>query len=176
MRTLLVVIISIVQCLNLSAQSTDAIKLRLAEPQISESGARGSVEVRETPGADSILRVASASASSSTFMGYRVGIFFDNGQSARSKASEAKLLFMNRFPSEPVFMVYESPYYKVSAGNCYTEEEAIMLFERVRGVFPNAYVMRERLNLSDLIVDEQMLRATPVDSLPDVGDDVIIDL
>ncbi len=83
--------------------------------------------------------------------GYRVGIFFDNGQDARTKATEARDLFLNNFASQKVYMVYESPYYKVSAGDCLTEEEAIMLFERIRQVFPDAYVMRENMKITDFI-------------------------
>ncbi|MFI3281462.1 MAG: hypothetical protein R3Y44_05775 [Rikenellaceae bacterium] len=90
-------------------------------------------------------------------MGYRIGIFFDNGQDARSKATEAKKAFEDSFPTQPVYMVYESPYYKVSAGNCLTEEEAIMLFERVRKVFPSAYVMREKMKITDFVNDNSAL-------------------
>ncbi|MFR9670653.1 MAG: hypothetical protein SNH16_05110 [Rikenellaceae bacterium] len=103
-------------------------------------------------------------------MGYRIGIFFDNGQDARNKAAEAKNIFEANFPTEPVHMVYQSPYYKVSAGNCLTEEEAIMLFERICHIFPNAYVMRESMEITDFI-EKQNQPLPQIDSTLIVRDD-----
>ncbi len=94
---------------------------------------------------------------SSRVNGYRIGIFFDNGQDARRNATETRDKFSSLFPAEPVYMVYQSPYYKVSAGNCLTEEEAIILFERIRHLFPNAYVMRETMEISSFIEQEVVI-------------------
>ncbi len=127
MKYIITLLIALLGCTSLSAQNIKVEK--------SQSAAEALLEI------DQIKRAK-------TVMGYRVGIFFDNGQQARQKASEARKLFADNFPSQPVYMVYESPYYKVSAGNCLTEEEAIMLFERIRTVFPNAYVMRENMEIS----------------------------
>ncbi|MFI3279996.1 MAG: hypothetical protein SNG49_08685 [Rikenellaceae bacterium] len=110
--------------------------------------------IQSTPSAQEALDAISQTKQPSTVMGYRIGIFFDNSADARIKATEAKTKFTTSFPTQPVHMVYESPYYKVSVGNCLTEEEAIMLFERVRPVFPNAYVMRERMKISDFVEDK----------------------
>ncbi len=100
---------------------------------------------------EALLKIEQSKRRSSQVNGYRVGIFFDNGQNARNNAQAAKTKFKESFPYEEVYMQYESPYYKVSVGNCLTEEEAIMLFERVKGVFPNAYLMREMLKLSSFV-------------------------
>ena len=48
-------------------------------------------------------------------------------------------------------MVYENPYFKVTAGDCLTSEEAIILKGRVQGVFPKAYVKNEELTAADLV-------------------------
>ena len=50
-----------------------------------------------------------------------------------------------------VYLVYENPYFKVSAGNCVTSEEAIVLLGKIRSQFPEAYLMREDLTVADLI-------------------------
>ncbi len=120
--------------------------------------------VHKSVSAEAALNEIDNMKSTTEAMGYRIGIFFDNSQEARSKATEAKNDFEKAFPTQPVYMVYESPYYKVSAGNCLTEEEAIMLFERVRRHFPNAYVMRERMKVSDF-VDSENASLAPIDSL-----------
>ncbi len=123
-----------------------------------------SLEVKHDESATRALEQIKEIKQPQSAMGYRIGIFFDNGQEARQKATEAKVLFTANFPTQPVYMVYESPYYKVSAGNCLTEEEAIMLFERIRKVFPNAYVMRENMKVSDF-VEHEIAPLTAADSL-----------
>ena len=70
------------------------------------------------------------------FKGYRIGIFFDNGAEARANALAAKQTFETAFPDIPVYLVYENPYFKVSAGNCVTSEEAIVLLGKIRSQFP----------------------------------------
>ena len=85
------------------------------------------------------------------FKGYRIGIFFDNGAEARANALAAKQTFETAFPDIPVYLVYENPYFKVSAGNCVTSEEAIVLLGKIRSQFPEAYLMREDLTVADLI-------------------------
>ncbi|MFR9526976.1 MAG: hypothetical protein SNI45_02760 [Rikenellaceae bacterium] len=127
--------------------------------------------IRKSAKAQAALTQIDSLKGASTVSGYRIGIFFDNGQQARTKATEARDHFAINFPSEPVYMVYQSPYYKVSAGNCLTEEEAIILFERIRKIFPNAYVMRETMPISSFIerpaaeVDPQEVDSLLIDSL-----------
>ncbi len=120
--------------------------------------------IKTSPDAQAALDEINQLRQGSSVMGYRIGIFFDNSQDARTKATEAKTKFEQSFPSQPVQMIYESPYYKVSAGNCLSEEEAIMLFERVRPIFPNAYVMRENMKISDFI-EEQSVELPSIDSV-----------
>lgn len=118
-----------------------------------------SLTIEKSASAAEALEQISKIKTASEVAGYRIGIFFDNSQDARYKASEAKKLFEQKFPSQPVYMVYQSPYYKVSAGDCLTEEEAIILFEQVRSVFPNAFVMRENMNISAFVGTEQEFSA-----------------
>ena len=67
------------------------------------------------------------------------------------EALAAKQTFETAFPDIPVYLVYENPYFKVSAGNCVTSEEAIVLLGKIRSQFPEAYLMREDLTVADLI-------------------------
>ncbi|MEG0500531.1 MAG: hypothetical protein RR550_05335, partial [Rikenellaceae bacterium] len=48
--------------------------------------------------------------------GYRVKIFFDNSQSARSKAESVQVEFLEKFPKVPVHIQYAAPYFNVMAG------------------------------------------------------------
>lgn len=114
-----------------------------------------SVEIYESQSAKEALNRIGQNSRKRSFLGYRIGIFFDNGASARDNANEAKTLFEENFPNEKLYMVYENPYFKVSVGNCVTQEEAVILLDKVQKVFPKAYLMREQMNVTDIIVEQR---------------------
>lgn len=110
-----------------------------------------------TPDAERVLSQIGSMVKRNSMSGYRIGIFFDNGADARAKATAAKNLFAETFPSTSVYMSYESPYYKVAAGDCLTSEEAIILHDRIKGTFPKAYIMREPMKLSDFTISSSIV-------------------
>ena len=125
---------------GVSAQSLASFKERLSQPAGSAA-----VTVVEHGDAAGVVSRESQSNDRIRFKGYRIGIFFDNG------AEAAKQTFETGFPDIPGYQVYENPYFKVSAGNCVTSEEAIVLLGKIRSQFPEAYLMREDLTVADLI-------------------------
>lgn len=136
---------------GLQAQSLDAFKEHLAAPVPSTTS--GSAQVTITEYGDAARAVASASQNNPRLRlkGYRVCIFFDNGQDARAKANAAMAQFESAFPGVKAYLFYENPYFKVTAGNCVTAEEAIILMERLRGTFPKAFLKSEDLSVSDFV-------------------------
>lgn len=152
MRKFIMLTVALVAAFSLRAQSLEAFKQQLARPVVSEAAfGTARVSVREADDAARAVRELSRNETQLRFRGYRVCIFFDNGQDARAKAVEAKTLFEESFPGIRVYMVYENPYFKVTAGGCLTSEEAIILKGRVQGVFPKAYVKNEELSVADLV-------------------------
>ena len=76
------------------------------------------------------------------------GFIHDDG------AFAAKALFEETYPDVKVYVDYEIPYFIVSAGNCLTKEEAIMLKGRVSATFPKAFLKqlkREKSPISNLL-------------------------
>lgn len=134
------------------AQSVDAFKERLAVPVVSQT-ALGTARVTVTEYGDAAAAVHEAARSNARlrFRGFRVCIFFDNGQDARAGAVAAKTLFEEHFPDIRVYMVYENPYFRVTVGDCLTSEEAIILKGRVSGLFPKAFPKSEELSVADLL-------------------------
>lgn len=134
------------------AQSLEAFREHLSEPRVSGM-LLGESKVVITEYGDAAQAVAAASREGqrTRLRGYRVCIFFDNGQSARAGAVAAKMLFEETYPGTRVYMVYENPYFKVAVGNCLTAEEAIILKGRVSATFPKAFLKSEDLSLSDLL-------------------------
>lgn len=138
---------------SVSAQSIEAFKIKLADPKADSLSGTARVVVNEQADAARAIADAARASQRQRIRGYRVCIYLDNGQSgqnARAGAASAKGTFEANFPGIPVYMVYENPYFKVSAGNCLTAEEAIILKGRVSGIFPKAFLKREELALGDL--------------------------
>lgn len=135
----------------LRAQSLETFRERLAQGDTTADPLPARVEVVEWGDAAAVVRQATQQAGRIRFHGYRVGIFFDNSEHARAKAAAAKAAFEEAFPDVRVYMVYENPYFKVSVGNCVSSEEAIVLLGRVKERFPGAYLMREQMNVADLV-------------------------
>ena len=86
--------------------------------------------------------------------GYRIRIFFDNGQNARSEALATQERFRSEFPGIPTFLVYENPSYIVTVGNCITIDEALMLWDRVRKSFSTAFLWRGSIPVEELLREE----------------------
>jgi hypothetical protein len=101
--------------------------------------------------ADAVRELSNRNSANARVRGYRVCIFFDNGQDARAGAMAAKELFQQNFPDIKLYMVYENPYFRVTVGNCLTIEEAVILKGKLASLFPKAFPKSEELALSDLL-------------------------
>jgi len=82
--------------------------------------------------------------------GFRIRIFSDLGQTAREKSQEANAKFNELFPEIPVYREYDSPYFKVYAGDYRTKNDAIKDFKRIKEVFPVAFIVPGRINFPEL--------------------------
>lgn len=135
------------------AQSLAAFKGKLATETVSKAtSAPARVEVTEMgSAADAVRELSNRNNTNARVRGYRVCIFFDNGQDARAGAMEAKELFQENFPNIKLYMVYENPYFRVTVGNCLTIEEAVILKGKLSSLFPKAFPKSEELALSDLL-------------------------
>ena len=87
---------------------------------------------------------------SGTIRGFRINIFTDNSQRARSEAEATEVRFKELFPDIPVSVSYDAPNFRVIAGYCITNEEAIMLWGRISNVFDRATIINADIPLSDL--------------------------
>ena len=139
-----------------AAQGMDEFRRRLALPEVvGEGGATASVHVTETPdAAAAVARGTSRNGGEVSFQGYRVGIYSGNDSKAQENSLAAKERFEQEFSDINVYWVYDNPYFKVTAGDCLTEEEAVMLLARVRRLFPKAYVVRAGMTLDNIVIRE----------------------
>ena len=88
-----------------------------------------------------------------TIDGYRVRIFFDNRQSARSDSEEMEKKFSAAHPDIPVYRSYVNPYFKVTVGDFRTKSEAMMLLRSIVNEFPTAFVVKENINQTIKLIE-----------------------
>ena len=85
--------------------------------------------------------------------GYRVRIFFDNKQSARTASEETLKRFESMYHDVVAYRTYANPYFKVTVGDFRTKSEAMALLECIRYEFPSAFVVKE--NIAFPVVDKE---------------------
>lgn len=142
-------IIGLLASLFISVSVADAQNISEYKSKIAHRTVNGgSVLIREDEGVD--LAVSQAEARSQTsVMGYRVVIYMGNSGNARNEAIAARDQYMSIFPGSRCVLSYENPYFKVTVGSCISQEEAVLLMQRVQGNFPKSFVTRESIPLSD---------------------------
>lgn len=82
----------------------------------------------------------------SSRQGYRVRIFFDNHQSARSASERVEREFMASHPGIAAYRSYENPFFKVTVGDFRTRSEAMQLLTSIKSEFPKAFLVKENIN------------------------------
>lgn len=133
-----------------SAQNLNDFKARLAAPVQVDSLTTIHATVEVTEHGDAARITASQPIRPQSVNGYRIMLFMSNSQSARTEAFAACDSLAVRLPQLPTYVTYDNPYFKVTAGNCISQEEALILLERVKPTFPKAFIMRESIPLTEL--------------------------
>ncbi|RYD86183.1 MAG: SPOR domain-containing protein [Sphingobacteriales bacterium] len=101
--------------------------------------AQGSVVVHKDPRLDILVKrqsqinVAVRKASAHTAQGFRLLVVNTN---KRQEAIDAKSKIYTLFPELKAYLAYQSPYYKLKAGNFKTRAEAEVYRKRMTGIFP----------------------------------------
>ena len=78
--------------------------------------------------------------------GYRIRVYFDNGQNARARSEAIARSVSNTFPGIGVYRTFESPNYKVSVGDFRTKDEALKVYHSLKATYPTALLLRETIN------------------------------
>ena len=132
-------------CLGFTASAQSVEQFRRGLLNATESG--GSVVVLEGEGVNKAVTAVESQRRKSEVSGFRVVIFSDNGQYAGDIADTVLTSFRERYPRVNAYLVYESPYFKVSVGDCLSMEEAQILMAKIQGDYPKAFPRRESVKL-----------------------------
>ena len=75
--------------------------------------------------------------------GYRIRIYFDNSQNARTVSEQIVDTFKVHYPGVPVFRIYDNPYFKVTVGEFRTKSDAMRFLEAIRPEYPTVFLVKE---------------------------------
>lgn len=149
-------------CFAVTASAQSVEQFRRGLLSTAESG--GNVVVIEGEGVSDAILAVEGQRRSKEVSGFRVVIFSDNGQYAGDNADAVLQEFKTLYPRINAYLVYESPYFKVSVGDCLSMEEAQILMAKILGNYPKAFPRRESIALEALTAPLTPV-VEPVDSL-----------
>lgn len=148
MKRLFIVILIVLCGANIaSAQRVMDYVDRLAIPE-------GSAQVVVKTDGKSSAAINSSSAIEERVPGFRVCIFFDNGQAARQAATAAQNQLLAQHPGLTNYLVYTNPVWKIMVGDCLTRSEATHLMGILRSNFPKAFIVNESIPIKNLIMTQ----------------------
>ena len=149
MRHITLIMIALVATSTAVAQRLNNYKEKLLSPVQVDSLTTiwNSVSAKEYGDAAEIV---AAERATSNINGYRIITFVSNTPTARQDALAVKEQCDSLFSTERTYLFYENPYFKVSVGNCTSQDEAIILLERVRRTYPKAFTVRTAIPLTEL--------------------------
>ena len=89
-------------------------------------------------------KIADAKPDTLIIQGYRLQVFFSND---RQKALKIKERLIREFPeyANEVYLLYQSPNYKVRIGNFVKETDAKPLEKRLLKHFDNVFIVRDKI-------------------------------
>ena len=133
-------------------QTVEAFRRHLESPVRTDSlhMVYNTVKVTEEGDVHATVRAAENSANTDV-NGYRIVIFMSNTQSARADAFAVRESFGASFPDERSYLSYENLYFKVVVGNCASQEDAVILLNRIKHEYPKAFITRETIPAAEFI-------------------------
>lgn len=123
------------------------------------------VNVQQTPAMEKALRNHIRTNADKQISGYRVTIYYDNKQSARTESAEVFNRFLARYKGIPAYRTYSNPYFKVTIGDFRTKSEAHEILEMIKGTFPKSFIVGEFVNYPSVqrkeieLVDETLYKS-----------------
>jgi len=87
-----------------------------------------------------------SSNASKKLTGYRIRVYYENGQSARFRSESISRAVSNAFPGIGVYRTFESPNFKVCVGDFRTRDDALKVYHALKATYPTAIILKETIN------------------------------
>ncbi len=107
---------------------------------------KGNVVIVENPQVSTLVEKHKYLNDKQKTVGWRVQIFFDSGNNSKSRAFSKKGEFMTKYPDMPVYLMFQSPYYKVRVGDFRSRIDAEGFKQKIVGEFTDAFVVKDEIN------------------------------
>ena len=78
--------------------------------------------------------------------GYRIRVYYENGQSARGRSEAICRSISNAYPGMAVYRTFDSPNYKVCVGDFRTKDEALKVYHALKASYPTALILKDVIN------------------------------
>ena len=115
-----------------------------------EKGNKATVTVRQSPEIKEAFNRQVAANASKRVVVYRIRIYNDNKQNARSASESAMNRFKAMYPGVAAYRSYVNPFFKVTVVNFHSRPEADRMLQQLRGSFPTAFVVKETALASEV--------------------------
>lgn len=115
---------------------------------IAQQEREGELNVHADPKIDSLVQLHIAYNDAFPMLdGYRIHIYMGSGTEALGKAEELQMKFEENYKDVPAYITFAEPYYRVRVGDFGTRLEAMQFLQRIDRRYPNAWVIKEKINL-----------------------------
>ena len=104
------------------------------------------VSVNQTPAMRSALDRYVQNNASKKLTGYRIRVYFENGQNARARSEAIARSVSNAYPGIGVYRTFESPNFKVMVGDFRTKDEALKVYQSLKASYPTALLLKDTIN------------------------------
>ena len=126
------------------------------------NGGSADVTIHQSQMVEESMRSHIASNKKRPMTGFRIRIFFDNSQTARTRSAAVLASFKSAFQGIPAYRSYANPYFKVTVGDYRTKAEAMANLSKIKAAFPTAFIVKEKINYPQ--IGSQLMR-TIVDTI-----------
>ncbi len=132
----------------LFVQKTDAQENAVVPMDIWQTG---TITVRQDPRIrDMVNRQIHKNKRKNGIDGYRIQLLFNSGPAAREQADRTKADFLSVFPEYPVYVLYQSPFFKVRIGDFRTKREALKVYHQILKKYPTAFIVKDVVRFPDI--------------------------
>ncbi len=102
------------------------------------------VVVRQSNEIRSALNRQVATHAGRDYNGFRIRLYFASTRTAREESASIIRRFNTMYPHVQAYRTYASPNFKVTVGNFRTRLDAEAFLRKIKGDFPDAFIVRER--------------------------------
>ena len=104
------------------------------------------VSVNQTPAMRSALDRYVQGNASKKLSGYRIRVYFENGQNARARSEAIARSVSAAYPGIGVYRTFESPNFKVMVGDFRTKDDALKVYQSLKASYPTALLLKDTIN------------------------------